>query len=110
MDNLEKIEKWIDDRLLFAGLAVDNTKEVVDAYKLALTKTLAFVQSLKAEKPHGSECSCENCIGIPAQPDKGEMAWQVLEKIAEGVLPWCDTVHHAMCEVEAKHKETHERD
>jgi len=93
MDNLEKIEKWIDDRLLFAGLAVDNTKEVVDAYKLALTKTLAFVQSLKAEKP---------------QPDKGEMAYEMLMEFRNCAFgkDWGKELMRMIDFVEAKHKET----
>jgi len=97
MDNLEKIEAWLKRNLRYGG----NGYGIIDYDSLH-----EYIQTLKSEKPHGSECSCENCIGIPAQPDKGEMAWEVILKMDRDD---CDLTQ-AIMEVEAKHKETYERD
>jgi hypothetical protein len=80
---------------------------------------LKAIISLKAEKPHGSECSCENCLGIPAQPDEGKMAWGVLKELADwrkivslegGVATtqryeWAEAIKKEINQVQAKYKE-----
>ncbi len=89
MSDLDKIEKWIDDRLVFAALAVDNTKDALAGYKLALTKTEAYIQSLKAEKKLITRTDED---GIPVtygdvQPDKGERALEILREFRNTASP-----------------------